>query len=54
VFKSDWKIAVKSSNGVHAICHKNKPLLAETLNAGKAVAEPPEIGIKELSHSFLE
>jgi hypothetical protein len=31
-----------------AICPKNKPFLAETLNAEKAVAEPPEIGTKEL------
>jgi len=37
------------SNGVLAICPKNKPFLAETLNAGKAVAEPPknEIGVAE-------
>ena len=31
------------SNGVLAICPKNKPFLAETLKAGKAVAEPPKI-----------
>jgi hypothetical protein len=30
------------------ICPKNKPFLAKTLNAEKAVAEPPEIGTKEL------
>tara|TARA_R110002096_G_scaffold159020_1_gene324688 strand:- start:1452 stop:1592 length:141 start_codon:yes stop_codon:yes gene_type:complete len=31
------------SNGVLAIFPKNKPFLAETLKAGNAVAEPPEI-----------
>jgi hypothetical protein len=37
------------SNGVLAICPKNKPFLAETLKAEKAVAEPPknEIGVAE-------
>jgi hypothetical protein len=31
------------SNGVLAICPKNKPFFAETLKAGKAVAEPPKL-----------
>tara|TARA_R110002167_G_scaffold180503_2_gene380755 strand:- start:4468 stop:4611 length:144 start_codon:yes stop_codon:yes gene_type:complete len=30
------------SNGILAICPKNKPFLAETLNTGKIVAEPPK------------
>jgi hypothetical protein len=29
------------SNGILAICPPNKPFCAETLNAGKVVAEPP-------------
>ena len=30
------------SNDFHVICPKNKPFFAETLKAGKAVAEPPK------------
>jgi hypothetical protein len=37
------------SNGVLAICPKNKPFLAESLKAGKAVAEPPK---KHLLHKW--
>jgi|TARA_R110002096_G_scaffold281271_1_gene475483 hypothetical protein len=33
------------SNGVLAICPKNKPFFAETLKAGTAVAVLPEIKI---------
>jgi len=40
------------SNGVLAICPKNKPFVAETLKAGKAVAEPPKIKIKKLELPF--
>jgi hypothetical protein len=39
-------IVVLKACAVHtdilAICLKNKPFLAETLKAGKSVAEPPE------------
>lgn len=35
------------SNVVLAICSKNKPFCAETLNAGKAVVEPPEMRINK-------
>jgi len=33
------------SNDVLVICPKNKPFFAETLKAGKAVAEPPKMGV---------
>jgi hypothetical protein len=36
------------------ICPKNKPFLAETLYAEKAVAEPPEIGVNKLEQFFFE
>jgi hypothetical protein len=41
------------SNGVLAISPKNKPFLAETLNTGKVVAEPPEKELNELVQLFF-
>jgi hypothetical protein len=40
------------SNDFPVICPKNKPFLAETLKAEKAVAEPSEIGINKLGKLF--
>jgi hypothetical protein len=39
--------ASKKTSFTHVICPKNKPLFAETLKAGKAVAEPPKLFIGE-------
>jgi hypothetical protein len=40
--------------GVYDHLPQNRPFLAETLNAGKAVAEPPEIGVNKLEPFFFE
>jgi hypothetical protein len=46
--------ASKKTSFTHAICPKNKPFLAETLNAENAVAEPPKrVSAKPISLVFL-
>jgi hypothetical protein len=42
------------SNGVLAICPKNKPFLAETLKAGKQWRSHQRLELKSYNHSFFD